>query len=107
MSQSKSVQFSSLHVRYANKAGIDVTRAAKLNRSFVRSNFDAIVKHWPELKATQKINRDGNRYPVTIPTNVADAILARNLSKLDKARAPRKPKVTTDVVPSVDVTVES
>lgn len=102
MSQAKSVQFSSLHVKYANAHQLDVTRAAKLNRSFVRSNFETLVKHWPELKAAHKQNRDGNRYPATIPANVADAIIARNVGKLDKPRATRKPKVETS--PTTEVT---
>jgi hypothetical protein len=77
--QPKNVAFSSAHVAYANVKGIDVTRAAKLNRSYIRSNFDTLVKVWPELAATQKRNRDANRYPTSIPSNVADAIVARNV----------------------------
>jgi len=98
----KSVQFSSIHVKFANANGIDVTKAAKLNRSFIRSNFDKLVTHWPELKAAQKVNRDGNRYPVTIPENVANAILKRNVTLLAKKRAPRKPKA--EVTPTAEVT---
>lgn len=78
----KDVPFSSCHVKFAQAKGIDVTRAAKLNRSFIRSNFDTLVKHWPALKASHKINRDNNRYPETIPVKVADAIVKRNLSTL-------------------------
>lgn len=73
----KDVQFSSIHVRYATSKGIDVTRAAKLNRSYVRSNFDALVKVWPALKSSQKVNRDNNRYPDMIPAKVADMIVKR------------------------------
>lgn len=75
------VPFSSCHVRFAKAKGIDVTRAAKLNRSYVRSNFDTLVKLWPALKASQKVNRDSNRYPDTIPAKVADAIVKRALVK--------------------------
>lgn len=75
----KPVAFSSIHVRFAASKGIDTTRAAKLNRSYIRSNFDTLVKVWPELKKSQKQNRDNNRYPATIPANVADAIVKRTL----------------------------
>ena len=77
----KDVLFSSCHVRFATAKGIDITRAAKLNRSYVRSNFDTLVKSWPALKASRKINRDNNRYPDTIPAKVADAIVKRSLVK--------------------------
>jgi hypothetical protein len=92
----KNVQFSSIHVKFANAKGIDVTKAGKQNRSFIRSNFDALVTHWPELKAAQKINRDGNRYPTTIPETVANAIVKRNVKLLAKRSAP-KAKVTQEV----------
>ena len=75
----KPVAFSSIHVRFATLKGVDVTRAAKLNRSYIRSNFDTLVKEWPELRASQKANRDNNRYPATIPAHVADAIVKRQL----------------------------
>lgn len=75
--KAKDVAFSSIHVRYATAKGIDVTRAAKLNRSYVRSNFDALAKQWPALKASQKQNRDSNRYPDVIPAKLADMIVKR------------------------------
>jgi hypothetical protein len=76
----KDVPFSSCHVRFASSKGIDVTRAAKLNRSYVRSNFDTLVKQWPALRASQKKNRDNNRYPEMIPAHVADQIVKRSLA---------------------------
>ena len=78
----KDVPFSSCHVRFAQTKGIDVTRAAKLNRSYVRSNFDVLVKQWPALRASQKKNRDNNRYPEMIPAHVADAICKRSLASV-------------------------
>ncbi len=72
------VAFGSIHVRTAKSRNVDVTRAAKLNRSYIRSNFDELVKVWPELKKSGKDNRDGNRYPATIPAKVADMIVARH-----------------------------
>lgn len=75
----KPVTFSSIHVRFASKANIDVTRAAKLNRSYIRSNYDVLVTLWPALKASQKVNRDSNRYPTDIPAKVADMIVTRTL----------------------------
>jgi hypothetical protein len=78
----KLVKFSSIHTRFASAKGIDTTRAAKLNRSYVRSNFDAIAKQWPELRKSQKINRDSNRYPEMIPAKLADAIVKRSVAPL-------------------------
>ena len=80
----KDVKTSSIHARFASQKGIDTTRAAKLNRSFIRSNFDVIAKHWPALRASQKQNRDSNRYPDMMPAKVADAIVTRNVGKLGK-----------------------
>ena len=73
------VKTSSLHVQFASRKGIDVTRAAKLNRSYIRSNFDVIAKQWPELAKSQKQNRDSNRYPDTIPASLAKAIVTRSV----------------------------
>ena len=78
------VAFSSIHVRTAKARNVDVTRAAKLNRTFIRTNFDSLVPLWPELKKSGKDNRDGNRYPTTIPAKVADMIVARNVPKVTK-----------------------
>lgn len=75
----KAVKLSSCHVRFATAKGIDVTRAAKLNRSYIRSNYDTLLKVWPALRASQKQNRDSNRYPDTIPAKVADMIVKRTL----------------------------
>lgn len=75
----KSVKTSSLHVTFAKAKGIDVTRAAKLNRSYIRSNFDVIAKQWPALRASQKQNRDSNRYPDTIPAGLAKQIVTRTV----------------------------
>lgn len=102
-SSSKSVAFSNLHVQFAQVKSIDTTRAAKLNRSFIRSNFDALAKAWPELKSSHKSNRDGNRYPATVPANVAKAIVTRNLNVLDKPSASR----TRKMQPPKEAIVES
>lgn len=99
MSEVKSVLFSSLHVQYAEAKSIDTTRAAKLNRTFVRSNFDALASHWPELKAAGKSNRDGNRYPSTLPRDVAKAIVTRNLNVLD---APKRKTPTRKMQPPIE-----
>lgn len=100
----KPVLFSSLHVRYAETKSIDTTRAAKLNRTFVRSNFEALAKHWPELKQSGKNNRDGNRYPATVPSDVAKAIVTRNLNVLD---APAKASRTRKMQPPVEAIVSA
>lgn len=77
----KDVKTSSIHARFAAAKGIDTTRAAKLNRSYIRANFDAVAKQWPELRKSQKQNRDSNRYPDTMPAKLADAIVKRSLVK--------------------------
>lgn len=82
----KAVPFSSIHVAFAKVKGIDATRAAKLNRSYIRSNFDDVCAAWPELRKSQKANRDGNRYPATIPANVAKLIVTRSVPARRKAR---------------------
>ena len=79
VTSAKAVPTSSLHVRFAKVKGIDVTRAAKLNRSYMRSNFAQLTKVWPELRKSQKINRDGNRWPATCPAKVANAIVTRSI----------------------------
>lgn len=73
------VKTSSLHVKFASRKGVDVTRAAKLNRSYIRGNFDVIVKQWPALAKSQKQNRDSNRYPDTIPAKLAEQIVTRSV----------------------------
>ena len=75
----KPVLFSSCHVRFASATNIDVTRAAKANRDYVRRNFEAVCKVWPELAKSTKVNRDGNRYPVMIPAAAADMIVKRSV----------------------------
>lgn len=76
----KDVKLSSCHVKFAQAKGIDVTRAAKLNRSYMRSNYDVLVKMWPALKSSQKVNRDGNRWPEMVPAKVADMIVKRTIT---------------------------
>lgn len=75
----KDVTLSSCHVKFGARKGVDVTRAAKLNRSYMRSNYDALLKLWPALRASHKANRDGNRWPDTIPAKVADMIVTRSI----------------------------
>lgn len=75
----KAVKFSSVHVTFGKSKGIDVTRAAKLNRSYIRANFDVIAKQWPALRASQKANRDSNRYPDMIPSGLAKQIATRTV----------------------------
>ena len=75
----KLIPLSSCHVTFAKSKSIDVTRAAKLNRSYMRSNYDALLKVWPDLRKSHKVNRDGNRWPAMIPANVADQIVKRTI----------------------------
>jgi hypothetical protein len=77
----KLVPFSSVHVAYAKRANTDVTRAGKQNRGYMRANYETLVKVWPQLRKAGKVNRDGNRWPSEIPSNVADMIVKRTLPK--------------------------
>jgi hypothetical protein len=85
----KAVPFSSLHVTFAKAKGINTTNAGKANRGYMRANFDLLVKVWPELRASHKANRDGNRWPATVPANVAALIVKRDTAGL-QALAKRK-----------------
>jgi hypothetical protein len=72
MAASKSVTYASVITKLANTKDIDTTRAGKLLRRRVRDNFDhALVKSW--IGNTKK-NRDGNRYPATMPAALADVL---------------------------------
>ena len=77
----KPVSFSSCHVRFAKAHNIDETRAAKANRDYVRRNWEHVCKAWPDLRKSTKVNRDGNRYPVTLPATAADMIVKRTVPK--------------------------
>ena len=80
----KPVATSSIHVRFATSKGIDTTRAAKLNRSYMRANFATLVKQWPSLKASGKQGADNIPWPKECPAHVADAIVKRTLVKAAK-----------------------
>ena len=75
----KSVATSSINVRFAKVKGIDETRAGKLNRSYMRSNYAVLIKIWQELRKSQKVNRDGNRWQTSMPAKVADMIVKRQI----------------------------
>lgn len=80
----KDVPLSSCHVKYGAAKGIDVTRAAKQNRSYMRTNFDTLVKQWPALKTSGKQNADNMPWPSTIPAELAEKIVKRQLAKAAK-----------------------
>lgn len=80
----REVPFSSIHTSFASRKNVDVTRAAKLNRSYIRANYDVIVKQWPALRKSQKANRDSNRYPDRIPSALAKAIVTRTVKGAKK-----------------------
>ena len=86
------VKFDVTKVQYANKRGGDVTKTSKSLRGQIRSNRDALLKHWPALKNHDK----GNGYP-PIPRDTSNAIVKYGVSgaikRLDaKAKASRKRK---------------
>lgn len=90
MASTKTVAFSHLHVQSAQLRSIDVTRAAKQNRDFIRRNFDTLVKAWPELRSSHKQNRDKSTYPATVPVDVGKAIVTRNLNVITSQRVAKQ-----------------
>lgn len=76
MTATKTVKLSSVYAKYATKRSIDTTRAAKLVRSRMRSNFDRVCELDPNIaKAKEKAN-DGNRWPADISKDLADFLTA-------------------------------
>ena len=74
--KSPEVTFSSVIAAYAKTRNIDTIRAGKAIRSKIRAMGDAEVsKAWPAFKKSQKVLRDGNRYPTHMPRAFAEALL--------------------------------
>lgn len=70
------VTLSSVYAAKANKSGIDTTRAAKLVRSRLRSNFAEVCKLDPSIAKAKKAANDGNRWPTHITRDLARFILS-------------------------------
>lgn len=69
------ITLSSVYAKYAAKKDIDTTRAAKLVRSRLRSNFDKVCEFDSGVRLLKKSANDGNRWPATVSKELADFIL--------------------------------
>lgn len=79
---SPEVTFSSVIAAYAKSRNIDTTRAGKAIRSKIRAMGDAEVgKAWPAFRKSQKVLRDGNRYPTHMPRDFATRLLGGKSAK--------------------------
>lgn len=72
----KTVKLSAVYATYAAKRDIDTTRAAKLVRARLRSNFDKVVTLDPNIAKVKSKANDGNRWPAEISKALADFITA-------------------------------
>jgi hypothetical protein len=72
------IAYSAVITKLADKNGTDTTRAGKALRARIRAMGDeSVAKQWPAFKASQKILRDGNRYPSHMPVAFADVLLTK------------------------------
>jgi hypothetical protein len=99
MSKSTDVEYNAVIKQIARKNGGDETKAGKAMRSRIRANFPDVSHpaNWKALHDARKVNRDGNRYPRTMPRHVAEFLVTGDKSKLrdtSKARKPRKVRNT-------------
>lgn len=70
------VTLSSVYAKHAAKRSIDTTRAAKLVRSRLRSNFAEVCKLSPNVTKAKQSANDGNRWPTHITKDLADYLTA-------------------------------
>ena len=70
------VTLSSVYAKVAAKRSIDTTRAAKLVRSRLRSNFAKVCELDTNVAKVKSAANDGNRWPSDISRELADFILA-------------------------------
>lgn len=66
------VKLSSVYAKRAAKLNIDTTRAAKLVRSQLRSNFAKVIELDPSIAKVKSSANDGNRWPAEITSALAD-----------------------------------
>jgi hypothetical protein len=71
------VKLSSVYAKRASDGNIDTTRAAKLIRAKMRSNFDTMCELSPNIKQSKKAAADGNRWPSEITREAAQFLLAK------------------------------
>lgn len=70
------VTLSSVYAKYASKRDIDTTRAAKLVRARLRSNFDKVCELDPNIAKIKSKANDGNRWPADISKPLAEFLTA-------------------------------
>ena len=70
------VTLSSVYAKHAAKRSIDTTRAAKLVRSRLRSNFAKVCELSPNVTKVKQSANDGNRWPSHITKDLADFLNA-------------------------------
>lgn len=73
--KSDTVKLSSIYATVASRKGIDTTRAAKLVRSRLRSNFEKVCELSPNVTQAKQHANDGNRWPADVTQDLADFIL--------------------------------
>lgn len=70
--KSTTVTLSSVYAKYAAKRSIDTTRAAKLVRARLRTNFAKVCELDPNVAKVKSKANDGNRWPSTISKSLAE-----------------------------------
>jgi hypothetical protein len=70
------VTLSSVYAKKAAKLNIDTTRAAKLVRSRLRSNFAKVIELSPNVKQAKQSANDGNRWPTHVTKDLAEFVLS-------------------------------
>lgn len=71
----QTVTLSSIYAAVASRKSIDTTRAAKLVRSRLRSNFEKVCELSPNVTQVKQSANDGNRWPTEVTTDLRDFIL--------------------------------
>lgn len=70
------VTLSSVYAKHASKRSIDTTRAAKLVRSRLRSNFAKVCELDPNITKVKQSANAGNRWPTHITKELAEFLNA-------------------------------
>lgn len=71
----ETVKLSSIYATVASRKGIDTTRAAKLVRSRLRSNFAKVCELSPNVTQAKQSANDGNRWPAEVTRELSDFLL--------------------------------
>jgi len=69
------VKLSSIYATVASRKSIDTTKAGKLVRSRLRSNFAKVCELSPNVAQAKQSHNDGNRWPEYVTKDLADFIL--------------------------------